>query len=343
MRAPTMASCAWLLMAAGCGTAPELDWQAKLAQQVRGDARSTAATELMPPVEADPAPGDRVEFAIALSDGDDAKSWRLVVAVAGVETRRVLGGRSCAEFESRVQPSEGRREQRAAATAAFRASPIDLWDLATNLPVARLVVEAFDESGASLGRAESDEIVKHLRRGLLDACRAGRRQCEVMRGRVEAGRDAPMLTLDDAAYDDVSLVATGVDTCKELFRILQANPVTRDILREVLALPSLWSILTNWGVKVSFAVDFFAAERVDPARFPGEGRELWSVPVMLLLNEQPGFLARVIVGPSGSPDGAVAGVFGIVARHPSDAQRTVTVRLVASRRGGSEAAVSPAR
>ena len=54
------------------------------------------------------------------------------------------------------------------------------------------------------------------------------------------------------------------------------KPVTaaqvREILREVLALPTLWSILTHWGVHVSFAIDFFAAEPVDPARLLSKSR-----------------------------------------------------------------------
>ena len=56
--------------------------------------------------------------------------------------------------------------------------------------------------------------------------------------------------------------------------------------------------------------------------------------MVLLLNGEPGFLARLIVGPSGSPDGAVAGVYGLIARHPSDASRQIVVRLVSTRRGG---------
>jgi hypothetical protein len=241
--------------------------------------------------------------------------------------------RGIAPFEERVQPGEERRRQMEAAQEAFRTSNVDFDDLLVEMPIAKLVVEAFGESGASLGRADSEAIVARLRRGLLPACRAGHRQRDVMRGRVEAGLQAPMLTLDDGAFDDVRTVCIGVEACKDLFQILRSNPVTRQILREVLELPTLWSILTNWGVKVSFAIDFFAAEPVDPARFPGETRELWSVPMTLLLNGQPGFLARVIVGPSGSPDGAAAGIYGLVARHPTDEQRRVLVRLVSSRRG----------
>jgi hypothetical protein len=67
------------------------------------------------------------------------------------------------------------------------------------------------------------------------------------------------------------------------------------------------------------------------------------VPVVLLLDDEPGFLARVIVGASGSPDGAAAGLHGIVARHPVDEDRRVLVRLVASHRGARAAASSELR
>jgi len=59
------------------------------------------------------------------------------------------------------------------------------------------------------------------------------------------------------------------------------------------------------------------------------------VPVVLLLNGQPGFLASVVIGPSGSPDGAAAGIHGLVARHPSDERRRVVVRMVAVQRGAA--------
>jgi hypothetical protein len=261
------------------------------------------------------------------------------VKVESVAVQRVLDYRETQAFERRVQPAEEQRRRIESRNAAFRerfkGDKVDLEDLLQDLQVAGISVEAFDARGVSAGKAASSETVSRLRRGLLPACRAGHRQRELMRGRVEAGLEAPMPTVDDRAFADIATVADGVASCARLFRMLRENPVTRQILREVLELPSLWSILTNWGVKVSFAVDFFAAERVDPARFPGEQRELWSVPMIVLLNGEPGFLARVITGPAGSPDGVVAGIYGIVARHPVDADRHVRVRLLASRRGAT--------
>jgi hypothetical protein len=320
-----------------CAVAPALGWQAELERQigkslVRGDAEVRSAL----PIDADPAPGDRVEFEIVLQQGERTKAWQIAVTVEAVKNARGRDLREIPWFEDRVQPGEERRRRMQQAQADFLAKHAAFEDLFTDLRLATLRVEAFGADGKGLGHADAEAIVPHLRRGLLSACRAGHRQREVMRGRVALGKAAPMLTLTEDAYDDVREVARGVALCTDLFKILQANPVTRQILREVLELPSLWSLLTNWGVRVTFEVDFFAAERVDPGSVPGESRELWSVPLMLLLNDQPGFVARVVIGPGGAPDGATAGIHGVIAQHPVDEQRRVVVRMLSTQLGPRE-------
>lgn len=282
------------------------------------------------------ASGDHLEFDIVLQRGGRLRSWRLSVEVTAVEARDVLDLRAHLPFEERVQPGAERRARIEAEQRAFvehmRRGQAGIDELFAPRAVATLRVQAFDADGELVGTGESDALTTLLERGLVASCEAGFRQREPMRGRVAAGLDAPMLTLDDAGFDDVNVAATGFAACERFFRILQENPVTRSILLEVLALPSLWSIVTNWGVKVGFAVDFFAAEPVDPALFPEAGRALWSVPMTVLLNDQPGMLAHLVVGPAGAPDGAAAGVYAVVARHPDDAERVAVVRLRASRR-----------
>ena len=327
-----------LLLLAGCASALEPDWQAKLEHRLAADlARPDATAALAPPDDVDPIAGDRVRYEITLHDGPRTKTWQLALTVAEVATAHIAEWRTVPEFEQRVVVEAPPRDERDAAEAAFVPEPVDLEQLlresGRDVAVAALHVEAFAGDGTHLGTGESSVQVERLRRGLLPACRAGHRHRELMRGRVAAGKQAPLLTVDSATAADLETVAIGVDACASFFRLLQCNPVTRQILYEVLALPSLWSILTHWGVRITFQIDFFAAERLDPAQFPGEARELWSVPVVLLLNGQPGFLASVVIGPSGSPDGAAAGIYGLVARHPSDAERRVVVRMAAVQRG----------
>ena len=327
-----------LLLLAGCASALEPDWQAKLEHRLAVDlARPDPTAVLAPPDDADPASGDRVRYEITLFDGGDTKTWQVALTVAGVTNAHIEEWRVVPDFEQRVVAELPPRDEHHTAEAAFAPEPVELGPLrheaGRGVAVAALHVEAFAGDGTHLGTGESSVQVERLRRGLLPACRAGHRHRELMRGRVAAGKQAPVLTVDAATAADLETVAIGVDFCASFFRILQCNPVTRQILTEVLALPSLWSILTHWGVRITFQIDFFAAERLDPAQFPGESRELWSVPVVLLLNGQPGFLASVVIGPSGSPDGAAAGIYGLVARHPSDEERRVVVRMAAVERG----------
>jgi len=319
------------LLLCSCAVVPEEGWQTTLGRRAveAAAAREDASAFATNRPDADVASGDAAMFEVTLIDGERRKGWRVEVRVVGVEMRRVILWRSVQPFEHRVVPSEAR--QRKIREANARPVP-DLDELARDAAVARIRVEAFGGDGGSLGVGESSAVVSQLRAGLLAACRAGHRQCASMRGRAEAGLAAPILELDDAAHDDVVTVGAGVDACERFFRILRTNEVMKQILREVLAPPSLWSIVTNWGVRLSFSVDFFAAERVDSASFGGTPRELWSVPMVVLLNGQPGLLTRVVVGPSGSPDGVVAGVHAIVARHPTDPERRVEVRLLSTHR-----------
>lgn len=323
-----------LLLLAACATTPDADWQSQLAQRLAVDLARGANAPIALPADADPVVGDRVCYEVTLHDGDQRRTWQLELAIANVVVERLQTWRAMAEFELRLQPDEERRRVRDAAAA--RAEPFDFeqWARTTerDVAVAGLVVAAFDGAGRNLGSAESALRVWFLREGLLPACRAGHRRRDLMRGRVAAGERAPMLTVDEATRADVATVASGVDLCRDLFRVLRSNPVTKQILWEVLALPSWWSMLTNWGVRITFEVDFFAVERIAPGTIAGESRELWSVPVVLRLNDQPGFFASVIVGPSGSPDGAAAGVYGLVARHPHDERRRVVVRMLSARR-----------
>lgn len=332
------------LLLASCSAAPVGDWQRQLAQQLGRELSAAGAYAMPQPADADPVVGDSMHYAITLRDGEATKAWRLRIAVAGVERALVATWRAIPDFEQRVQLTEASAPTRTSASAPVGVDALRFEQLRhqseRELTFADLGIEAFDAAGASLGGERSSLTLEQLRRGLLPACRAGHRQRDRIRGRVAAGKSAPSMVVDAATLADIRTVVLGVEDCRDFFTVRNANPVTRQILGEVLAMPSLWSILTHWGVRLHFQVDFFAAELVDSALVPQLPYELWSVPVVLLLNDQPGFYASLLVGPSGSPDGAAAGIHGLVARHPHDGQRSLFVRLVATQRGSMSARLS---
>jgi hypothetical protein len=130
----------------------------------------------------------------------------------------------------------------------------------------------------------------------------------------------------------VRCVADGVASCQSFFAILRQNPITKSILYEVIALPSLWSIVVNWGVRPGFRIDFAGAAPAVAGQGPaGHGDVSW-LPMTVNLNDQPALLACLFVVP---PHGALAGVAGVVAlvgRHPTNPRRPLHVQLLASRR-----------
>lgn len=276
--------------------------------------------------------GDELLFGVRLEVRERHTVWYLRFRVERVETQRRLEFRCVEDFEDRARPDAKKRQE--IAEAAARSCNIrSMEELATDMAVAQISVEALDAQGRRLESAESGVIESTLRRGLVPACVAGHGLRDVMKGRVALGNAAPMIELSGADYDKMIVAATGVESCRRFFQLFQKNPVTRRILFEVVALPSIWSMLRRLGVRAEFSIDFFAAQRVAAGRFAATPRQLWSVPMKILLNDEPALLVQLIVGPSEAPDGTAAGVFGLVGRHPTDPKRQVFVQLLASRRG----------
>jgi hypothetical protein len=333
------AACCLAVWLASCTVPPRTGWErdlrAQLCDVADRFANGAAILSGMAPPTADAplAPGDQLLFGVSLETGAGPRTWYLRLQVVALEVGDGIGGRRQTPFERRVRPSAERQrqllEQSREVWQAFRAmDPAKRWQL----PCPRIRVDAFDAHAAPLATAESLVTLSTLK-ALQASCLAGFRQRATMRGRVALGDDAETLQLSDEDHDDVMCVAEGVGVCELLFRVLQRNPVTRDILYEVVALPTLWSIVTSMKVRMALSVDFFAARRVPASVYEGHGHELWSVPLTLLLNDQPALYAFVVTGAGGAPDRAAAGVRAIVARHPTDERRRVHVQLLASQRG----------
>lgn len=328
------------LVIAACSVPPRTGWEPELRSGLRDvEERFGKGSELLSGLapattSAKLTAGDELVFGVSLENGDRVKTWYLRLRVLGLELGDGLGGRRQTGFERRVKPSPERArqllEQNEKVWAMIRRMDTEG---GRKLECVRICVDAFDADARPLESAETTVVLSSLR-DIYASCLAGHRQRHRMRGRVALGDDAEVLELDDAAYDDVMVVAQGVGSSELLFELLQSNPVTRDILFEVIALPTLWSIVSTMRIRASMAVDFFEAEPVEPGTYRSAGRPLWSVPVTVLLNDQPALYAFLVAGPDGSPDGASAGVFALVGRHPTDDRRKVVVQLLASRRGG---------
>ncbi len=331
------------LLLAGCATVAEAGWQATLANGIEDRAAEFAAGAQIlagfEPVEpgSDLAVGDTLLYGIRLDTGGAPRIWYLRIRLEAIFLQRRLEMRMSQPFESQITTVLRRQQEEAARIArAQQASGAPARDFfeeyGTELPVARIQVEAFDQGGASLGVAVSEESVRRLRIGVWSACLAGNAQRDLLHELEAAEPSAAVRELDEATYADMEAVAEGIASCQSFMAILRQNPVTRGILYEVIALPSLWSIVANFGVRPGFGIDFAGALRVAAELVPGASGEVWSVPMTVELNDQPALLGRLLAAPTNGPAAAGAGVYGLVGRHPTDARRRVHVQLLASRR-----------
>jgi hypothetical protein len=173
------------------------------------------------------------------------------------------------------------------------------------MPFARVHATVRDADGRQLG---DDTVLLHaleLEHGLVAACRG----------------DGP----------DESRRA--INALRDVLRVARGSPALRALLWQVVDVPSLFSVIWHFGVKVSLAENFAGSRSGGPLAL-GEARvPTWEAPLELRLNGAPALRCRVLVTDPDAPWALCAGVVAIQAASPSHPQRTVTMRLHGARRG----------
>jgi hypothetical protein len=329
----------FVVLSWGCAAQPAQGWEFELERQLEGrrDLFAGGAKILRGRADLDPTGslrvGDEALYGVCLDVGGSRRIWYLHLRVLEVKVRRWMLSRRTLPYESRL------RAVPAVSRARLPKTPekfVSLDDLLSDMRVAHIRAEVFDAEGRSHGAAASYIAAERLMNGLRPAARAGFAQQDLMRGRVALGRDAEIIRLGDLtgeARRDLRTVTDGQAAIAGFFRVLKSNPATRDLLFQVVALPSLWSMITTLRIRASMSVDFFDSRPVADARFAAAGGGLWSFPLTLQLNQQPALIARVVVGQNGAPNGIAGGVYAVVGQHPRDSNRRIHLELIATRRG----------
>jgi hypothetical protein len=122
------------------------------------------------------------------------------------------------------------------------------------------------------------------------------------------------------------------------FDIGRHQPELWRIIVDVSDRPSLFSVLTHFGVSVSLRIDLEASQLVErvpgfPLAVPG-----CRVPIVVLANGQPALYVNVYAVEPDPPFHVVGGIVAVEAHRPSDPQVTLRIDLLAARRGGINAA-----
>ena len=126
----------------------------------------------------------------------------------------------------------------------------------------------------------------------------------------------------------------GIPAVQSYFEVIQNTPGLRDILFDILDLPSAWSRIRNRGIK---EVEFhFERERVEQVRAGEEALSefgpVYHLPLVLKLNKDPALNLTFIVTSPNPPLLACAGVVGLLAEKPGQTQNYLTFRVLTARK-----------
>ena len=117
------------------------------------------------------------------------------------------------------------------------------------------------------------------------------------------------------------------------FEVVRNSPGLSDIFFEVVDLPSAWSLLRNAGIRnVGLRFDKGAGQTEATSWGLPESAPARHFPMVLDLNDQRALNLRFVVTSPDPPLLACAGVIGMLAEHPTDKDKYLTLRIVSARR-----------
>jgi hypothetical protein len=129
--------------------------------------------------------------------------------------------------------------------------------------------------------------------------------------RIEEGKRIAQLY--EITPDNDRAFAASIPALMEFFNAVRRAPGLNSILFQILEKPSVWSLVTKGGLDVSLNLNMNGTQLVDKI-----GPDtLYKLPVTLVLNKQAALKTQLFVCTPRPPLRNSAGVFGIIAQHPS--------------------------
>lgn len=261
---------------------------------------------------------DRLLFGLQLRKGESQKRWllHLEVLIGEALTTR-LGDDSPGTIQlwndrnwTYTTTVDGeRREQRVTSRM---------------LPV---VVRVHDEQGKPLGNSLVQLPRDLLGAGLLPGIDAART--------LYSGPEAAIAAMPrDQKEAHVSAMVRSTLALVALLSIVQEDSVLADYFWQVIEKPSIWSVVSSFGVSASLVT---ALEQSVPAidlppGMPTTGRA-FVAPMRVEVNGSPALLADILATQAARPYALCGGMVAATARHPSRPDLQFDVQLLAARLG----------
>jgi formylglycine-generating enzyme required for sulfatase activity len=188
------------------------------------------------------------------------------------------------------------------------------------LPV---VATVCDEQGKKLTSSVVKLPVRLLGRGVLPAidCALEAAQAQATPG--EPAREVSLQPLVEATIGLMSLL-----------NVVQEDDALAEYFWQVVEKPSIWSVITGFGVKATFSMGFeksVAAANL-PADLPAADRA-FVVPMQIDVNGSPALFLELTATDAARPFSLCGGIVAGVARHPTKADYALELQLIAARLG----------
>lgn len=128
--------------------------------------------------------------------------------------------------------------------------------------------------------------------------------------------------------------AAGLISLLQFFLMAQRIPGLSEIMREVVDLPSVWTIVKSMGkISPNFTEGNTTVAALDPAGWGLPARPLYRFPFGLGINGKPCVNSAFFVIAPEPPLLTTAGILGFTAESPSRKDRRMLVQIVATERG----------
>jgi len=279
-----------------------------------------------------PKPGDRVTYAIALHDQSGLREWLIDLSEVELSaahraapppgTRTVysaIGGRypiasAWAEENVRIAGPFYDKDSK----------PDGTLDRSTRF----LVHENYLSFGLNRTATYLLKIVAASRAGLNCQHLANVQYRPFSAEEIEAAqaeaKGVPIGAQEDEAY------AKTLPAMLEFFRIAEQTPGLKEIILQVLAKPSLWSVLRGGGhLNVNFDLNAVKIAQIAPrGRFIPT--PIFSIPFEFQLNRQPALECNMVVTEPRAPLTTCAGILQLIAASPKNPGTYLILRLLAA-------------
>ena len=121
---------------------------------------------------------------------------------------------------------------------------------------------------------------------------------------------------------------------RTFFEAAMEIPGNQHVLEQVIQKPSVWSVLSHFGVKSTFTYGWQDVQ-VAPEGRAGVQQPVYLLPVRLSMNDVPAVKTNLAVTDPNPPLQAGAGILAICAEHPTATDRRLLIRVLSARRAAT--------